>query len=303
MIKAWLQLVRLPNLPTVPGDVVAGAVAAACFSSVPLPSPLRMLAASAASIALYTGGLVDNDIVDSARDATDSPQRPIPSGAITKNAARNFRLLCCVLAFASGAVAGLGRCWFTVAAILTIIILLYNRVKDRFRPLAAPLMGLCRGLNVMCGIAIASECATAALMSCAPVLAGWTLYIAGVTLIAEDEHQAARPLNALRFLPASAAMLPALAPFTAHSDIFTTVLPLAGSLFAAYGFCRAVAPLGRKHDSGTRSKAVGLAIGMLIYLQFGFAACADSLLPLAIVATCFFSRLLIRKILPAISGS
>lgn len=304
MHKAWIQLLRLPNLPTVPGDVIAGATIAALARGGANPSMAQtpqLLAACAASVALYAGGLIDNDLVDAARDATDAPSRPIPSGAVSATAARRLRAGCFIFAFACGAIAGLSHAWFACAALLCATIFTYNRAKRRFRLVAAPLMGACRGLNVLCAILI--DGCSALTAGALPVLAGWTLYVAGVTKLAENEHRAKDPLGPARYVPALFALIPALAVFADGFAISRAIAISAGCGFAAYAWCKAVAPLGAMHDAKTRGAAVGAGIGALLYLQTGFAACAPDLTAPIIMAMCFASRTLIRKTHPSITGS
>lgn len=74
--RAWAELLRLPALFTLPGDVLAGAAAAGS-------RPTRgTLLALGASVSLYTAGMALNDWADRDEDARDRPHRPLPSGRI-----------------------------------------------------------------------------------------------------------------------------------------------------------------------------------------------------------------------------
>lgn len=159
MIRPWLQLFRVVNLPTVPGDVLVGA--AACGIVAP-----SVAWAALASVLLYMFGLVDNDIVGAATDHN----RPIPDGAISLAAARIARGLTLFGVLVIGALANLPPVWWMTAFALAVACVVYNRTKW------APLMGLCRGLNVMCGgVAVWPS-------------AVWTAYITLVTLYSEGEE-------------------------------------------------------------------------------------------------------------------
>ena len=73
VIKPWLQLFRVPNLPTAVGDAVAGGATVAFAvgrSSEEIPGSVvaAALAAGAAELLLYLGGLADNDLVDEEAD-------------------------------------------------------------------------------------------------------------------------------------------------------------------------------------------------------------------------------------------
>ena len=193
----WLRFFRVVNLPTVPGDVLAGAAAvlAAWGARMTAETVAAVVAASVASVCIYLFGLADNDIVGAKTDA----DRPIPNGEISLGAARVARALCWAGALAAGAAAGLPPLWWVTALALLLTVVTYNRTKDWF------LMGVCRGLNVLCGAgAVAGVVARANPKDWPPVVsvladgetllyAGsaalvWTLYIAGVTKFSEGEE-------------------------------------------------------------------------------------------------------------------
>ncbi|MFG3532558.1 SCO3242 family prenyltransferase [Streptomyces sp. NPDC047917] len=80
-LRTYAELVRAPAAITVPGDVVAGALAAG------RPGIGRTTGLAASSVALYWAGMALNDWADRAEDATERPERPIPSGRLTPSAA------------------------------------------------------------------------------------------------------------------------------------------------------------------------------------------------------------------------
>src|SRR5262245_27933466 len=82
-MKAWLQLMRLPNVFTAAADVMMGFLVT--HGSLQPTSHFALLAA--ASCLLYLSGMVLNDVFDADVDANERPDRPIPSGRITKLAA------------------------------------------------------------------------------------------------------------------------------------------------------------------------------------------------------------------------
>ena len=138
----WLRLFRVVNLPTVPGDILVGAAAAAAAG---LSVAMRPLAgACAASVLLYMYGLADNDIVGA---KSDGPERPIPAGEISIVAAHVAKGLCLVAALALGVAFALPTAWWIVTISLTASACLYNRTK------LPALMGLCRALDVIVGAA------------------------------------------------------------------------------------------------------------------------------------------------------
>ena len=183
---AWLKLFRVVNLPTVPGDVLVGAAIAIIFVARAGGEAdfVKVLGAALASVFLYMFGLVDNDFVGMKTDK----DRPIPNGEISLGAARVTRVFCWGAAIVTGAIVGLYPLWWVGAFLLFVSIELYNRTKW------SPLMGLCRGLNLLCGFAapclppIGHSLGLDALEYLAGFAAVWTLYIWAVTWYSTGEE-------------------------------------------------------------------------------------------------------------------
>ena len=143
-MKAWLQLFRVPNLFTVPGDPLAGFLIA---TGGRLDS--RALCAVLASLAFYAAGLAMNDLADFAEDQRDRPERPLPSGAIPRGTAWFvtvnlilFGLAVCFLAGPSALLMGIG----TVMGVV-----LYNFLTKKIPVIGALNMGVCRGMSLLLG--------------------------------------------------------------------------------------------------------------------------------------------------------
>ncbi len=183
---AWLKFFRIVNIPTVPGDVLAGAsVAWTCLGPTACSTLARPFYAALASIAIYLFGMADNDIVGA---PTDDASRPIPAGALTLTAAKIARTLCLASVLIIGALANLPSEWWITIALLTAAIISYNRTKF------ALLMGLCRGLNFLSGIAVVVPFLSGGLPPKADLIwmtalfLLWTLFITFVTKYSEGEH-------------------------------------------------------------------------------------------------------------------
>ena len=86
--RAYLELVRLPNLFTAVGDIVAGYLVVSRGVDVSW-GVLAILIAS--SVCFYAGGVVLNDYFDRDVDAVERPERPIPSGRIREGSASDAR--------------------------------------------------------------------------------------------------------------------------------------------------------------------------------------------------------------------
>ncbi len=190
---AWLKLFRVVNLPTVPGDVLVGVALWPCFAGLGL-SASRTAALVGASVFLYLFGLVDNDIVGAKTDKG----RPIPNGEISLGVACLARFLC--LAAAIGVALGfrLPGLWWPMAFSLLVSVVLYNRTKWSF------LMGVCRALNLGCGVVAANTVysmdAALLLAPAAVACVIWLAYIWAVTLYSkgeEDDPEKKRRVGAL----------------------------------------------------------------------------------------------------------
>ena len=293
--RPWLQFFRLPNLPTAPGDALAGAA----FFLDSVGGIASAVAAGWAVLCLYLFGLADNDIVGCATDAAD---RPLVRGDISMRAARVARLLCLLGACAPVALLPPAHCVMFVPAglLLVVAILAYNRTKGKW------LMGLCRGLGVVCGAFSQMEpgcLGDARGMGMLFLMAsGWALYIVAVTWLSEGEERDSEGLGRGRYAWGLSAFAP-LAACVFLSDPSGALLPMIGSLFAFLAWCAAVAPLGAPHTSADRRRAVGRTIGALLYLQIGYmlvVPCRESLV-LAIVI--WLAARIVRRMAPDISGS
>jgi 4-hydroxybenzoate polyprenyltransferase len=155
-IVAWLELLRIPNLFTVPGDPAAGWCLAGLLAGAPLSlSDSRLYAAMAISLLLYCAGLLQNDCFDLEEDRRERPERPLPSGradpAFVLSAA--FFLMGGALALAFTVHIPAGILAFFLASAITA----YNRGLKRSSLFGPPAMGLCRGLSFMVGASVIGE--------------------------------------------------------------------------------------------------------------------------------------------------
>lgn len=195
---AYLQLFRVANVFTAMADVAMGFLFVH-GSFAPLPVFACLLATSSL---LYTAGMVLNDVYDMDVDSRDRPNRPIPSGRVSLDAARRlgYGMLLC----------GVGLGWLTgilgdvegavvwrsgaVASLLGLCVVLYDRVL-KATPAGPLAMGGCRFFNVLLGMSVA-----------VPLRDGWNvagygsfhliaasgigIYVVGVTVFARTEARA-----------------------------------------------------------------------------------------------------------------
>ena len=181
VLKGYLRLARPANLPTAAADILAGTAIAGIFTELPLESflTIHLLFLIGSTICLYAGGVVLNDVFDAELDKIERPERPIPSGLIKLNSARTFGgillMVGIILAFLVNNLCG------SVALILAFAILSYDIFAKKNGVLGPLNMGICRGLNLLLGMAIVG------------VINQWWLaiipifYIAAITLISRGE--------------------------------------------------------------------------------------------------------------------
>lgn len=178
-LRATLDLVRLPNVITAMADVLAGFL----FMGGKSEQWLLALCLIGASSCLYAGGVTLNDVCDVQRDAIDRPNRPIPSGIISKQYAATIAITLLVIGIILSIFAGQQSAWIAMSIVVSIV--LYNAVfKLTF--IAPGLMGLCRALNLLLGMSTVPLMFTSTTMI--PVGLMW-LYITSVTTFARRETQ------------------------------------------------------------------------------------------------------------------
>jgi 4-hydroxybenzoate polyprenyltransferase len=148
------ELVRLPAVLSVPGDVLVGAAAAGW--------PYRRLTPGliASSGCLYWAGMALNDWADRGEDAVDRPGRPIPSGRARPGFALGLAGVLTATGLGFAAAAG-GRSALRVAVPLAAAVWAYDlRAKSTVAGPAA--MAATRGLDVLLGAGGARACWPAA---------------------------------------------------------------------------------------------------------------------------------------------
>lgn len=183
-LKAFFELLRLPNVFTAVADVMMGfLVVQGMFEPA---ASLGLLVAT--SCCLYLAGMVFNDLFDARIDAVERPGRPIPSGRISPGVAR----LTGVVLLCVGLVLPMQVSWqhqlvmpFAVAWSLALCVILYDKWLKH--TLLGPVaMGACRTLNVFLGMS---------LMTGAPSAMHWLLaggvgvFVMGITVFARGEAE------------------------------------------------------------------------------------------------------------------
>jgi 4-hydroxybenzoate polyprenyltransferase len=146
LLGDYLRLVRLPNIFTVPSNILSGYFALVTLTSA---DALQLVLLVSSSVLLYTSGLVFNDYFDIEADIKERPYRPLPSGRISKRIA--FTIAVSSIIFGNLiAYFAAGQTGLAVSSLVSAIIISYDYKlkKTKFGPIA---MGLARSINVVLG--------------------------------------------------------------------------------------------------------------------------------------------------------
>lgn len=209
-MSAWLELLRISNLPTAWANILM-AFLLANQSWSPARELVTLLLASTC---FYLAGMVLNDVFDLNRDREERPGRPLPAQKISIDAAWRVGFGLMILGVLLSGVAGwlaAGELGFVVVRCLVIgvalagAVWLYDGVLKN--TVAAPwVMGGCRFLNVCLGASTFTGIESPYLV---PVIdLPWTVIwvasslgvlIAGVTLLGRNEANGNQNQMALAF--------------------------------------------------------------------------------------------------------
>lgn len=276
--SSWLQLLRIPNHLTVPGDLLAGAALAGGLRQQP-PWP-ALVGVVTASLLLYSGGMLLNDWFDRAVDAEERPERPIPSGAVGAMAVLTAGLA--ALAAGVGLALLFGLSVGLIAAALAGLVVLYDGGAKRWPPLGVTVMGGCRAVNLLLGAAAVGE--VGSWPEFLWLAAGVHLaYVVLVSLVAVNEVTGLPPkpvviLLGLTPLAAVLAGVNGLRGDIACLGAWVTLVLLATNMLV---LCSA---LWRVREPGHTGRLVGWLLRHLIFVQaFWVAAGGGSCLVVAAV--------------------
>lgn len=265
-LRGWLQLLRVPNLFTAPGDALAGAALGSLYGA-RQATTAQLLCVGLAGICLYSFGLILNDLTDIEEDRMARPERPLVRQIVPLNTA--WGAMIALLAAGLLAAFTAGPRPFATALVLAALILTYNRVTKP-NPAVGPLnMGMCRGTSLMMGAAIAAWPLPAIAAA-----VGLTGYVADVTRLAQTEDQATRFGRAAMRPPiwfgaaALAVWLPALGQRIHLLAWLAAPLIAAIGCMAVWLICRDLA--GRVQQPASIQRAVGRLLRLLIALQAAF---------------------------------
>jgi 4-hydroxybenzoate polyprenyltransferase len=184
-VSVALRLGRVSNLPTVWTNMLAGIILVGGAANDSRVWPL----AGAMSL-FYVGGMYLNDAFDADIDAFERPERPIPSGQVSRPTV--FRLGFAMLALGIALLAWVGFGWPGGTGVwpplcglgLALTIIAYNR-HHKANSLSPLLMGMCRVfVYVAAGACFAFPPPAGLLVGAALLLS----YLIGLTYVAKQEN-------------------------------------------------------------------------------------------------------------------
>jgi len=203
-LLAYAQLMRLPNVFTAVADPLAG------WFVVGGGAPAwHVVALAGAGGCLYTSGIVLNDYFDYELDRRERPERPLPSGAISRRTAAWLGVL--LMAGGLGSAAAVDATAFGIALFLAAMIFFYNAWAKQFAGLGPLVMGTCRFANFLLGM----RCSPPRLWL-APAALG--IYCTALTWIARNEAANAKLQAVVKRMLLGIVVVDALAVLVARGD-------------------------------------------------------------------------------------
>ena len=184
-IVGYFRLMRPANIVTAVADILAGIAISGFFflDNADFSSVFFLIFCT---IGLYGGGVVMNDVFDAELDATERPERPIPSGLIRRTEAATLGVSLLLFGVIMGFLVTLLSGSLALAtAIAALVYDKYAKHHSFFGPLN---MGICRGLNLLLGISIVPFMTERLwFLVIVPVV-----YIAAITMISQGEVHGGR---------------------------------------------------------------------------------------------------------------
>lgn len=176
----YVRLTRPANIVTAISDILAG-VAIAGFTGgfQELPSVLLLVVAT---IGLYGGGVVFNDVFDADLDRVERPERPIPSGLISEKEGALLGTSLLIVGVVAAIVLSIYPSG-AIALAIAVAALVYDKWSKLYRMIGPLNMGLCRGLNLLLGMSLVPQALYQyGYLALAPIV-----YIAAITMISQGE--------------------------------------------------------------------------------------------------------------------
>ena len=184
-LRAWLELSRISNGPTVVSNVLTGCALGAVATGEPFPWRVFAMVVGPV-LALYFAGMIHNDVMDAGIDREERPTRPLPSGRVSRELAGN--VVAVLLGIGVLGLYPFGTTVMLLACGLALCIVVYN-ATHQVSAATVLLLGACRAMVYITAAAAVSWPVNWAWVGpAAAILAG---YVIVLSVIARTE--AGRP--------------------------------------------------------------------------------------------------------------
>ena len=296
-IIAHLHLMRPANVITAIADILAGfAISGAGLQLFLSPIDEASLFYSLlwlilATVGLYGGGIMFNDVFDAELDKIERPERPIPSGKASVVSASIVAVILLIIGIlASWQVSALSGIIAIVVALLAVLYNAWGKHQTIFGPVN---MGLCRGGNLLLGVSVVPVALQGLwFIALIPVI-----YIAAITMISKGEVHGGNKKNMLGGAVMYTIILVSIMLLAFYSEIsWWQVLPFV--ILFAFLIYRPLIKALRKQEPQLIGKAVKAGVLSLIVLNASIATVFAGwvyglavllLLPLSFLIAKFFS--------------
>ena len=262
-VIGYLRLTRPANIVTAVADILAGiAISGFFLQSNHDYSHIAWLIL--ATIGLYGGGVAMNDVFDAELDAVERPERPIPSGLVSKTQGATLGLL--LLSFGVFFAFLVSAFSAALALLIALAALSYDKWTKHHSFFGPLNMGICRGLNLLLGLSIIhGQVHEYWFLALIPIV-----YIAAITMISQGEvHGGKKPTlyaAALLYALAMAGIL--YVSVSQDQQIVTALFVLLWALMVFLPLRKAI----RKPEGKMIGRAVRAGVLALILMNAAWAS-------------------------------
>ncbi|MEQ9382825.1 MAG: UbiA-like protein EboC [Imperialibacter sp.] len=256
-IIGLLRLTRPANIVTAVADILAG-VAISGYLTAFTHGATPIIWLSLATMGLYGGGVVLNDVFDAELDAVERPERPIPSGVVSRFMAAMFGMVLLGIGILAA-----GKVNWMPSGLIAVAIALFSVVYDKWgkhQLILGPInMGLCRGLNLALGMSIVPVILdTYWWLGIVPVI-----YIAAITMISRGEVHGGSKLTLYSALVLYAGVIGAILWFSVENSTFYLTLGFVlafGGMIAPPLFKAIADPVGKNIGKAVKAGVIALIL-------------------------------------------
>jgi 4-hydroxybenzoate polyprenyltransferase len=273
-LSAHLALARISNSPTVITNTLAGAALAGSNGQ-----NFRTALVAVAMVMFYTAGMYLNDLLDYALDCDERPERPLPSGKVSRRTA----IVVVLVLFIIGSLLLLSVGWLPwMSGLVLIFLIICYDARHKSNAWSPLLMALCRAEVYVIAFQAFSPQFSLILLLAGSLL---ILYIVGLTFIAKTEK---RPMT-MRIGVLASLFLPACYLFV-HISPLTLALTLIFLLWVVYSLAFVFLPAKRQVGRAVGQFIAGVALFDALVLAVAGNLASIGLALLAFALTLFLQR-------------